>query len=120
MGRDYYAGEAGESVRVSIHAPRVGRDTLVTNVVIKDAVSIHAPRVGRDQVRDGIQPQINVSIHAPRVGRDDARISHIVPSLVSIHAPRVGRDTTWSLYGSTIARFNPRAPRGARPTASHL
>ena len=33
-------------------------------------VSIHAPRVGRDQVLDEIIKQGRVSIHAPRVGRD--------------------------------------------------
>ena len=79
--------------KVSIHAPRVGRDGSrrtaasppisfnprapcgarrgpVKAPVAVDAVSIHAPRVGRDlkiTVKRGLS---YVSIHAPRVGRD--------------------------------------------------
>ena len=34
--------------RISIHAPRVGRDVLVLVVIPLFCISIHAPRVGRD------------------------------------------------------------------------
>ena len=33
---------------ISIHAPRVGRDTLDTKLIEQSLISIHAPRVGRD------------------------------------------------------------------------
>ncbi len=57
-----------------------------------------------------------VSIHAPRAGRDLGRIRNYRPRNVSIHAPRAGRDTprTGARLGRTS--FNPRAPRGARPS----
>ena len=103
--------------RISIHAPRVGRDiganiTEATTVEI----SIHAPRVGRDLIHSSdyiseFQFQstrpvwgatipdstwsawAEISIHAPRVGRDDIH-THTYEMItgISIHAPRVGRD----------------------------
>ena len=101
-------------------------------------VSIHAPRAGRDPV-DGLRPRIRlVSIHAPRAGRDHrsqdardhaecfnprapcgARQCHftVLPVVdgVSIHAPRAGRDRSSACLSKTSLRFNPRAPCGARP-----
>ena len=79
--------------RISIHAPRVGRDY---SVIKRDAVlwlfqstrpvwgatvdhilrvrfsgiSIHAPRVGRDADAVAFRMRLDISIHAPRVGRD--------------------------------------------------
>ena len=56
--------------RISIHAPRAGRDWKLIGAYIHMDISIHAPRAGRD-VRDaggGAGPAI--SIHAPRAGRD--------------------------------------------------
>ena len=57
-------------LRVSIHAPRMGRDGDVKPARHNRIVSIHAPRMGRDnhdEIRAGHPP---VSIHAPRMGRD--------------------------------------------------
>ena len=79
----------------------------------------------------------HVSIHAPRGGRDQNRKVSLAPERVSIHAPRGGRDTffctpkrrkpmfqstrpvggaTWRFRRRPAwpARFNPRAPWGAR------
>ncbi len=58
----------------------------------------------------------SVSIHAPRVGRDTRRPRVPMWDWVSIHAPRVGRDTVAAHFGVVHLRFNPRAPRGARPS----
>ena len=58
-------------------------------------VSIHPPRVGRDSVDTLLQVcQLEVSIHPPRVGRDLCQRQNLRfwPNGVSIHPPRVGRD----------------------------
>ena len=39
-----------------------------------------------------------------------------IVEIVSIHAPRVGRDYPRIAVHPRIAGFNPRAPRGARPS----
>mgnify|MGYP001290676826 CR=1 FL=1 len=57
-----------------------------------ERVSIHAPRVGRDGAWDKLCDGAVVSIHAPRVGRDDSGGRLVESRYVSIHAPRVGRD----------------------------
>ena len=102
--------------RVSIHAPRAGRDALSSDSHNALTVSIHAPRAGRDLYVsvDGLKANSfqstrpvrgatrqaelhdarqSVSIHAPRAGRDDRRVcAHVDVGAVSIHAPRAGRD----------------------------
>ena len=71
MGRDISTFQLFQMFPVSIHAPRVGRDTAIGFEFIDGLVSIHAPRVGRDaRDRPGRDPPRRVSIHAPRVGRD--------------------------------------------------
>ncbi len=37
-----------EDLGISIHTPRVGRDTKIIAEVMRDGISIHTPRVGRD------------------------------------------------------------------------
>ena len=123
--------------RVSTHAPRVGRDADLSVVANKVGVSTHAPRVGRDAVDKLSGRSTSVSTHAPRVGRDTLVHRHLevaqlfqptrpvwgatAPAAdhaghraVSTHAPRVGRDGKSLTDFSCAARFNPRAPCGAR------
>ena len=59
-----------EGFSISIHAPRVGRDTTVLLFDEFQSISIHAPRVGRDRAGSKTGDIIGISIHAPRVGRD--------------------------------------------------
>ena len=125
---------------VSIHAPRAGRDIPLYLLNPLASVSIHAPRAGRDHVgtrwvRDGVFQSTrpargathscrlsltvpNVSIHAPRAGRDCLRFVAEGDKNVSIHAPRAGRDLITASCPSLRSCFNPRAPRGARPSRS--
>ena len=109
--------------RVSIHAPRTGRDTMPRiGAGRHKAVSIHAPRTGRDIpsrvgvgcFSRGFNPRAphgarrhdggggyrrpGVSIHAPRTGRDKQRRLTNLPLGVSIHAPRTGRDLKFWLW----------------------
>ena len=85
--------EPGDVGRISIHAPRVGRDPRQPAARADIRISIHAPRVGRDKVGFDIKHErLYFNPRAPRGAR-----------------PRsTGRSTRWSTY------FNPRAPRGAR------
>jgi len=60
-----------QEFRFNPRAPRGARHCCPQGGIIPFTVSIHAPRVGRDTPRDvSITGHINVSIHAPRVGRD--------------------------------------------------
>ena len=100
---------------ISIHAPRVGRDSLEAPIHEQTLISIHAPRVGRDQSCVPAAPflrnfnpratcgarHLRVSVfHVvqnfnPRATCGARRTRRLMPSLngtISIHAPRVGRD----------------------------
>ena len=55
---------------ISIHAPRVGSDARVLNLVQLLVISIHAPRVGSDRRDPHPRGRADISIHAPRVGSD--------------------------------------------------
>ena len=55
-------------------------------------ISIHAPRAGRDVLADGLVAAVRISIHAPRAGRDIADVGIMLDQMISIHAPRAGRD----------------------------
>ena len=50
----------------------------------------------------------------PAWGATGNSYNNYANSYVSIHAPRVGRDSSTLALNPPRARFNPRAPRGAR------
>ena len=52
-GATYLRYQFIQLYRVSIHAPRAGRDHLVKDNHARNAVSIHAPRAGRDFIDGG-------------------------------------------------------------------
>ena len=56
MGRDTNQLVALLPEKISIHAPRVGRDDFVMEVFAMTKISIHAPRVGRDSKFDDFTP----------------------------------------------------------------
>ena len=71
---DVADGEAW--AKVSIHAPRAGRDADECASAGVRRVSIHAPRAGRDIHDVRMRIVEDVSIHAPRAGRDDNAAEH--------------------------------------------
>ena len=82
--------------------PVWGATNAMISKGITAKISIHAPRVGRDGdcVRSTLD-RTRISIHAPRVGRDIAGWFFLLnPEPISIHAPRVGRDHNTSLFSS--------------------
>ncbi len=103
------------SFRVSIHAPRAGRDGAEFLDVNLVHVSIHAPRAGRDAHSHIVFPDIEVSIHAPRAGRDK-RSPFMWPKSSLFQSTRPARGATARSRSACHREdsFNPRAPRGAR------
>ena len=82
-------------------------------------ISIHAPRVGRDYPPEGAaSAEKNFNPRAPCGARRRDRPDDDRRRMISIHAPRVGRDRlAWYKADFTLKDFNPRAPCGARPEA---
>ena len=78
-------------------------------------VSIHAPRAGRDAVSAQASRAAPVSIHAPRAGRDPlARISTSHCEVFQSTRPARGATSCQWRWRKWKESFNPRAPRGAR------
>ena len=123
--------------RISIHAPRVGRDLPApraytplphfnprapcgarrrTVAVADRLVRFQSTRPvwGATHGRDRRVEQLQISIHAPRVGRDGRPFGRWTGADISIHAPRVGRDRGRRGTAGVVPDFNPRAPCGAR------
>ena len=102
--------------RISIHAPRAGRDEA-GDVEIGSPTNFNprAPcgarlaewkRMGYSVKFQSTRPvrgatghflpfllPVLISIHAPRAGRDDEPFAVVMPIKISIHAPRAGRDS---------------------------
>ena len=106
--------------RISIHAPREGSDGAGPGETRPFSISIHAPREGSDGSRDLYsRKNIVISIHAPREGSDTCRQLHRAEQYaISIHAPREGSDALSAEKTMPIGYFNPRSPRGERPSVS--
>ena len=80
-------------------------------------ISIHAPREGGDSSSVIGLSSIKISIHAPREGGDDVlQCVGGLAHLISIHAPREGGRRRCSPLRPRSYHFNPRPPRGGRPT----
>ena len=84
--------------RISIHAPRVGRDRRQRTRWSRPSIfQSTRPVWGATAIRGARARAEAISIHAPRVGRDKGRGENLVVTLdISIHAPRVGRDSRLS------------------------
>ena len=93
-GATYNDGVTADKEIISIHAPRVGRDSCLHIIARGKLISIHAPRVGRDQ-----------SERVRRGGR-----THFNP-----RAPCGARRSSHTHKHTPCHNFNPRAPCGARP-----
>ena len=77
---------------ISIHAPRVGRDSYHTKKGVSILFQSTRPVWGATCENDVFRLSRIISIHAPRVGRDKHKWERTFPHAISIHAPRVGRD----------------------------
>jgi len=136
-GATRWTAASGRWRRVSIRAPRAGRDLGQQAHRLQQLVSIRAPRAGRDISSTTIGSCVTrFNPRAPRGARQDlvdaafaelefqsARPArgataqseqHLAPAGVSIRAPRAGRDPPRTPSARAATCFNPRAPRGAR------
>ena len=93
MGRDYEYIREIDSISISIHAPRVGRDfMLIAPRAKRFLFQSTRPVWGATIIYMKYGNLTVISIHAPRVGRDSAIRAERKKDYISIHAPRVGRD----------------------------
>ena len=122
---------------ISIHAPRGGSDSAVTDMAPRSPnFNPRSPRGERREayrktVADAIfqstlpaggatgRPDKNsvrraISIHAPRGGSDWTTMCRRCSRFISIHAPRGGSDQFTRTEPLESANFNPRSPRGER------
>ena len=74
-----------------------------------ERVSIHAPNEGSDFAVDLVGCQLRVSIHAPNEGSDIEVVKKSAEADVSIHAPNEGSDSlpcpllfAWRVFQSTL------------------
>ena len=98
-----------------------GATSLIVPMYASLNISIHAPRVGRDVVLSGIMHHLSISIHAPRVGRDLPR-SCTATRCAAFQSTRPvwGATATGRAAGRCTPNFNPRAPCGARQQHQHV
>ena len=132
-----------DTIKISIHAPRVGSDGCWRSA--SRPRSDFNPRSPcgerpRSQVSPAQSPQnfnprspcgerlcaaaadfqllLRISIHAPRVGSDRPNdLLHGLILVISIHAPRVGSDQAEVAERTRKINFNPRSPCGERRLA---
>ena len=103
-------------MKVSIHAPRVGRDSGSSSWgSCGKSFNPRAPRGARRQYACALAVD-DVSIHAPRVGRDVSGC-RMIPAPQEFQSTRPAWGATKPQRGEDGPEdsFNPRAPRGARP-----
>ena len=109
------------SRRISIHAPRVGRDRLRAQ---KNLCCGHfnprAPCGARRRARLKNRLRHLFQSTRPVWGATHGLVLDVWHGVISIHAPRVGRDYGLSSLSPFSVDFNPRAPCGARRCVSRL
>ena len=118
MGRDSSSSRPSCSSNVfQSTRPVWGATEIYVMVFQALKISIHAPRVGRDHQpccqRHGVSWHFNP--RAPCGARPGRRALSWHRQGISIHAPRVGRDICPLCRSFRRLNFNPRAPCGARP-----
>ena len=103
---------------ISIHAPREGCDLGgFTKGLVCGNFNPRTPRGVRLGPGAIVRPgSLDISIHAPREGCDSSPSSVDRWNEISIHAPREGCDRISVFLLGGFTNFNPRTPRGVRPS----
>ena len=102
--------------RISIHAPREGRDQANANRFLVKIVfqSTRPARGATAHILRLLRRKGKISIHAPREGRDKCLLTFNYKEAISIHAPREGRDCKFPARPVSISAFQSTRPaRGA-------
>ena len=118
---------------ISIHSPRMGRDTgkkpWSGTRFYFNPLSPHGERQVRLSARRrrrGFQSTLpawgetrptratrerrGISIHSPRMGRDPATMSSLMMGMISIHSPRMGRDEEREEVPGRVGKFQSTLP----------
>ena len=96
--------------------PVWGATTPLTRSSEVRNISIHAPRVGSDTVEAGPQETAVISIHAPRVGSDDPQRDCLgLAKAFQSTLPVWGATRLVTRVCGPANHFNPRSPCGERP-----
>ena len=105
-------------IGISIHAPREGGDhSDAVSLLRQSQISIHAPREGGDRSSSSGHRTRIISIHAPREGGDNKnKFIKINIFLFQSTPPARGATQANDDIRPGISNFNPRPPRGGRPT----
>ena len=107
MGSDRCAFAIENNAIISIHAPRMGSDHMITPCRHKNHYfnprSPHGERPCHTVV---IRPLPHISIHAPRMGSDMMIGSYVDHYYISIHAPRMGSDSTAKAYSNDRIKWS--------------
>ena len=128
-----------QPVAISIHSPRMGRDTrLAFSSELFKTFQSTLPAWGETRIFGVLDLMGQISIHSPRMGRDEdgaygrRAYLHFNPlsphgerheyqrypgtgGHISIHSPRMGRDEAREAARSRGEYFNPLSPHGERP-----
>ena len=78
-------------------------------------ISIHAPRVGSDSMPIAFRARLVISIHAPRVGSDLIKLWFLAGSLDFNPRSPCGERRQRASHLADLPDFNPRSPCGERP-----
>ena len=143
MGRDRGHPPSAGGGEISIHSPRMGRDSLTdgqqTQARDFNPLSPHGERRGRcDMGRPvrGFQstlPAWGETDHGQGRGHADGHFNPLSPhgerlhkitstdrgQMISIHSPRMGRDGAGAIPPLRKEYFNPLSPHGERPQGHH-
>ena len=102
---------------ISIHASRGGSDCLCRSLSFIPMVFQSTLPAGEATSSPMSMVELEaISIHASRGGSDNFRCRKGRPQSISIHASRGGSDTVQKRAGKDAKNFNPRFPRGKRPS----
>ena len=137
MGRDVSACSRRTSREISIHSPRMGRDSAFL-MVLSQSSSFQStlpawgetsrccsstsgtifqstlPAWGETWRWQDKYIGEEISIHSPRMGRDTGLFSTVMLDGISIHSPRMGRDSVSPSLHLHFRNFNPLSPHGER------
>ena len=115
MGRDYILIRCRQPPQISIHSPRMGRDT---DFIYIGCIPVHfnplSPHGERQLEQQAIDTDNAFQSTLPAWGETFLRPMHILVFTISIHSPRMGRDINAHTSPTKGQYFNPLSPHGER------
>ena len=106
------------AVLISIHAPREGSDhPFLTNTETPKHFNPRSPRGERLVNWNLLNKNFEFQSTLPARGATRRGQPRALPKNISIHAPREGSDASSACVIFFCVHFNPRSPRGERPSA---